>query len=257
MKLKDNVALITGAAQGIGEAYALRFAREGAKVAVADLNADKGNAVVETIRKTGAEAIFVKVDVSSEESTAAMAKAVVDQWGRIDTLIANAAIFYDIDNNNHSYAYLRKIFDVNYFGSWLSARAAYTYMKKQGKGSIILQSSDAAYMRFAVQHEETLPSFHYSITKASISALTHFIAATAGPHGVRCNCISPGPTMTEATKKTVPEEMLQMIVNFMMHIKRPLEPEDLAGPAVFLASDDSAMITGQVVCVDGGMIMLG
>jgi 3-oxoacyl-[acyl-carrier protein] reductase len=186
-----------------------------------------------------------------------MARTVADKWGRIDTLIANAAIFYDIDNLNHSFAYLKKIFDVNYFGVWLSARAVYPYMKKQGKGSIITQSSGAAYMHTYVPHDDDLPSFHYSATKAAISALTHFIAGAGGPHGIRCNSIAPGPTMTEATKKGVPKEIMDMIINMMMALKRPLEPEDLAGTAVFLASDDSAMVTGQVFCVDGGMIMLG
>jgi NAD(P)-dependent dehydrogenase (short-subunit alcohol dehydrogenase family) len=257
MRLKDNVAIITGAGQGIGEAYATRFAQEGARVAVADINADKGEAVAANLRKTGADAIFVKVDVSNEDDTRKMAKTVADKWGRIDTLIANAAIFYDIDNTNQSYAYLRKIFDVNYFGVWLSARAVYPYMKKQNKGSIITQSSGAAYMHPYMPHDDELPSFHYSVTKASISALTHFIAGAVGMHGVRCNCISPGPTMTEATKKTVSEDIMNYIINMMMALKRPLDPSDLAGTAVFLASDDSAMITGQVFCVDGGMIMLG
>jgi 3-oxoacyl-[acyl-carrier protein] reductase len=257
MRLKDNVAIVTGAGQGIGEAYARRFAAEGAKVALADVN-EKGEAVAEALRKEGGDAIFVKVDVSSEDDTRKMARTVADRWGRIDTLVANAAIFYGLDGTDHSYAYLRKIFDVNYFGVWLSARAVYPYMKRQGKGSIITQSSTAAYFRSGMQGDyEELPSFHYSVTKAAVSALTHFIAGAGGPHGVRCNAIAPGPTTTEALKKTVSEEMIQMIVNLTMAIKHPLAPQDLTGAAVFLASDDSSMITGQVLCVDGGMIMLG
>ena len=152
MKLQDNVTIITGAGQGIGEAYAHRFVDEGARVAVADINREKGEAVAEALRARGGDAFFVPVDVSSEDDTRKMAQAVVDKWGRIDTLIANAAIFYDIDNLNHSYTYLRKIFDVNFFGVWLSARAVYPFMKRQGKGSIITQSSGAAYMHPYVQH---------------------------------------------------------------------------------------------------------
>lgn len=257
MKLEDNVTIITGAAQGIGEAYARRFVAEGARVALADINAEKAEAVAEDLRRGGGDAIALPVDVSSEESTAAMASAVAEKWGRIDTLIANAAIYHDIDNQNHSFAYLKKIFDVNYFGTWLTVRAVYPYMKRQGKGSIITQSSDAAFMRFPVPHQDELPSFHYSVTKAAVNALTHFLAATCGPHGVRCNAISPGPTMTEATLKTVPKEMIDMLVQGMMCLKRPLEAEDLCGTAVFLASEDSAMITGQVICVNGGLVMLG
>ena len=257
MRLEGNVTVITGAGQGIGEAYARAFVAEGAKVAIADINGEKGEAVAEDLRKGGAEAIFVPVDVSSEDATKAMAQAVIDEFGRIDTCIANAAIYYDIDNTNHSLEYLKKIFDVNYFGSWLTLRAVYPQMKKQGKGSFITQTSDAAYLRFPVPHDDVLPSFHYSVTKAAISAMTHFVAATVGPNGVRCNAISPGPTMTEATKRTVSEDMINALVHGMMALKRPLQADDLTGTAIFLASDDSAMITGQVLSVNGGMVMHG
>mgnify|MGYP001304163080 CR=1 FL=1 len=257
MRLKDNVTVITGAAQGIGEAYARRFVAEGARVAVADINLDKAAKVAEDLRRGGGDALAIAVDVSSEESTRAMAAQAVERWGRIDTLIANAAIYHDTENQNHSLECMKKIFEVNYFGPWLWARACYPAMKKQGKGSIITQSSDAAYIRFGIPHEDLLPSYHYSVTKAAVNALTHFLAATCGPHGVRCNAISPGPTQTEATLKTVPRPMIDMLVQGMMAIKRPLEAEDLCGAAVFLASDDSAMITGQVLCVNGGLTMLG
>lgn len=257
MRLEGNVAVITGAGQGIGEAYAHAFVDEGARVAVADINRDKGEAVAEALRAKGGDASFVSVDVSSEDATRAMAQAVVDKWGRIDTAIANAAIYYDIDNTNHSLEYLKKIFDVNYFGTWLTLRAAYEHMRKQGSGSLITQTSDAAYLRFPTPHEGDLPSFHYGVTKAAISALTHFVAATVGPFGVRCNAISPGPTMTEATKKTVSEDMINALVQGMMALKRPLEADDLTGTAVFLASEESAMITGQVLSVNGGLVMHG
>ena len=257
MRLEGNVTVITGAGQGIGEAYARAFVAEGARVAIADINREKGEAVAADLRSAGADALFVPVDVSSEDDTKAMAKAVVDHFGRIDTCIANAAIYYDIDNGNHSLEYLKKIFDVNYFGTWLTLRAVYPQMRKQGKGSIITQTSDAAYLRFPVPHEDELPSFHYSVTKAAISAMTHFIAATIGSNGVRCNAISPGPTMTEATKKTVPDEMINALVQGMMALKRPLQVDDLTGTAVFLASEESAMITGQVFSVNGGMVMHG
>jgi 3-oxoacyl-[acyl-carrier protein] reductase len=258
MKLDGNVAIVTGGAQGIGEAYVRRFVREGARVAIADLNIEKAEALARELERSGGQTIAVKVDVSSEEDTRRMARAVADRWDRIDTLIANAAIYYDIDNTDRSFEYLRRIFSVNYFGVWLSARAVYPYMKRQGKGSIITQSSTAAYLHsYVAQPDDELPSFHYSSAKAAVCALTHFIAGAGGPHGVRCNSIAPGPTMTDATKKIVPEDILQMIVNAMMAIKHPLEADDLTGAAVFLASDDSSMITGQVLCVDGGMIMLG
>ena len=254
MRLKDKVAIVTGAGQGIGEAYARRFAEEGARVVVADINAEKGAAVARAI---GGSAVFERVDVSSEPDTRRLAQVVADRCGRIDVLLNNAAIFYGIDNANHSYEYLRKIFDVNYFGTWLMCRAVFPQMQKAGGGSVINQSSSAAWMHPDIPFEDELPSFHYSVTKAAINAMTHYMAGCVGKFGIRVNVIAPGPTMTEATKQLVSEDIMGMIVNFMMAIHRPLEPADLTGTAVWLASDDSKMVTGQCIPVDGGMIMLG
>ena len=252
MKLDGKVAIITGAAQGIGEAYARRFAKEGARVVVADVNADKGQAVA---REVGA--VFERVDVSSEDDTKRLTAAVAARFGRIDVLLNNAAIFYGIDNQDTTYAYLRKIFDVNYFGTWLMCRAVFPHMRDAGGGSIINQSSSAAYMHPEYPIEGDLPSFHYSVTKAAMNAMTHYMAGSCGRFGIRVNAIAPGPTMTEATKQGVPEHIMELIINFQMAIHRALEPDDLTGTAVWLASDDSKMVTGQVIPVDGGMIMLG
>jgi 3-oxoacyl-[acyl-carrier protein] reductase len=253
MRLQGKVAIITGAAQGIGEAYARRFAEEGAQVVVADVNADKGGAVARAIG-----GIFEPVDVSSEDDTKRLVGAVVDRLGRIDVLLNNAAIFYGIDNQNTSFAYLRKIFEVNYFGAWLMCRAAFPHMRDGGGGSIINQSSSAAFLHpeYPIEGDE-LPSFHYSVTKAALNAMTHYMAGCVGRWNIRVNAICPGPTMTEATKQIVPEHFLEMIVQFQMAIHRPLQPDDLTGTAVWLASDDAKMVTGQVIPVDGGMVMLG
>jgi NAD(P)-dependent dehydrogenase (short-subunit alcohol dehydrogenase family) len=254
MRLKDKVSIITGAGQGIGEAYAIRFAKEGAKVVVADINEEKGRAVAAAI---GGDAVFERLDVSSEEDTKRLAKAVHDRFGRIDVLINNAAIFYGIENFNSSFEYLKKIFDVNYFGTWLMCRAVFPYMEQQNSGCVINQSSSAAWMHPNMPMPDGLPSFHYSVTKAAINAMTHFMAGSVGVCGIRVNAIAPGPTMTDATKMVVTPDVMEMIVNMMMAIKRPLEPDDLTGTAVWLASDDAKMVTGQCIPVDGGMIMLG
>ena len=255
MKLKGKIALITGAGQGIGEAYAKRFAAEGATVVVADINAEKGQAVAQAL---GTPHRFEKLDVSNEDDTKRITQAVFDTFGKIDVLLNNAAIFYGIDNFDTSFAYLRKIFDVNYFGTWLMSRAVFPFMAKSGGGSVINQSSSAAWLHpeYPVMDDQ-LPSFHYSVTKAAINGMTHFMAGTVGRYNIRVNAIAPGPTMTEATKQGVPEAYLQYIIDMQMAIHRALEPDDLTGTAVWLASDDSKMVTGQVIPVDGGMVMLG
>ncbi|MGH2794016.1 MAG: SDR family NAD(P)-dependent oxidoreductase [Actinomycetota bacterium] len=260
-RLEGKVAIITGAGQGIGRAYALRFAQEGAKVAVADLNEPNAQTVAKEIEAAGGEAIAVLVDVSDEDSAQAMADSVVARWGRIDVLVNNAGIFYDLDQRNKSLAYLKKVLDVNMIGPWLCMRAVFPTMRAQGKGKIINQSSGAAWMYamsgYAMNQETAeVPSFNYSISKAGVNAYTHHMAAAFGQFGINVNAIAPGVTMTEATKKHVPEGMMGAI-KMMSALRRTLEPEDITGTAVFLASDDSDAVTGQVIPVDAGVSMLG
>jgi 3-oxoacyl-[acyl-carrier protein] reductase len=258
-RLEGKVAIITGAGQGIGRAYALRFVEEGAKVAVADLNHANAEAVA---KELGTErALAVHVDVSDEVSTGEMANSVADEWGRIDVLVNNAGIFFDLEQSNNSLAYLKKVLDVNMIGPWLCARAVFPTMKAQGKGKIINQSSGAAWMYamagYAMNKDSTeLPSYHYSVSKAGVNAYTHFMAAALGQFGINVNAIAPGVTMTDATRKHVPEGMMGAI-KMMSALRRTLEPEDITGTAVFLASDDSDAVTGQVIPVDAGVSMLG
>ena len=260
-RLEDKVAIITGAGQGIGRAYALRFAAEGAKVAVADINDTNAEQVTKEIEAAGGEAITVKVDVADEDSTKAMAKATLDRWGRIDILINNAGIFFDLEQKNNTLEYLKHVLAVNMIGPWLCIRAVFPTMKKQGKGKIVNQSSGAAWLYamsgYAIDKEsDELPSYNYSVSKAGVNAYTHHMAAALGQFGINVNAIAPGVTMTEATKKHVPEAMMGAL-KMMSALRRTLEPEEIASAAVFLASDESDAITGQVLPVDAGVAMLG
>ncbi|MGZ4120134.1 MAG: SDR family NAD(P)-dependent oxidoreductase [Actinomycetota bacterium] len=261
MKLEGKVAIVTGAGQGLGRAYSIRFAAEGAKVAVADINDANAEQVAKEIEATGAETMAVHVDVADEASTQAMAEAVVARWGRIDILMNNAGIFFDLEQTNNSLDYLRKVLDVNMIGPWLCTRAVLPTMRAQGKGKIINQSSGAAWMYamagYALNPEVgELPSFHYSLSKAGVNAYTHYMAAALGQFGINVNAIAPGVTMTEATRKHVPEAMMGAI-KMMSALRRTLEPEEITGTAVYLASDDSDAVTGQVIPVDAGVTMLG
>ena len=254
-RLQDKVAIITGAGQGIGLAYAERFLGEGAKVVVAELSEERAERAMKQLDGQG-DAIFVPTDISDPQSAEACAKATVAHFGTLDILVNNAALYHDIDNADASYEYLLKVMNVNQHGAWLMARACAPTMVEKRWGRIINQSSGAAYSYMF----PPMPEFHgvgnfsYSITKWGIVGLTKFLAAQLGQYNVTVNCIAPGVTMTEATKKVVPE-MFRDGMTMMTAMKQTLEPEDLAGAAVFFASDDARLCTGQTLVIDGGLAM--
>ena len=255
MRLEGKVAIITGAGQGIGKAYAARFLDEGAKVVIADYSDERGESALAELKDRG-EVVFVPTDISVDESAHDCVRQTVERFGTVDVLVNNAALYYDIDNTDNSPEYLKRVFDVNLHGAWFMSRAVTPTMCEKRWGRIINQSSGAAYIYLmppqATFHE--LGAFTYSQTKWGLVGLTKFMAGQLGQYNVLVNCIAPGVTMTEATKKIVPEEFMGM-VTMMSAMKRTLEPEDLAGTAVFFASDDANFVTGQVLCVDGGACM--
>lgn len=257
-RLEGRVAIITGAGQGIGLAYADRFLAEGAKVVVADISDERGKSALDvlTAKHSADDVVLVQVDISDEQSTKDCVKQTLDAFGTVDVLLNNAALYYDIDNMNNDYDYLQKVFAVNLHGAWLMSRAAAPVMVEKGGGRIINQSSAAAYMYMVPPAPEftEVSAFTYSQTKWGMVGLTKFLAAQLGAYNITVNCIAPGLTMTEATKKIVPEEFLPM-VTMMTAMKRALEPEDLTGAAVFFASDDAAFVSGQTLVVDGGGAM--
>jgi 3-oxoacyl-[acyl-carrier protein] reductase len=255
-RLQDKVAIITGAGQGIGLAYAHRFLAEGAKVVVAEIDQARAEHAMRELSGEG-DAIFVRTDIADEASAQRCVEETVKAFGTVHVLVNNAALYYDIDNFDPSYEYLQKVTAVNQHGAWLMAKAAAPVMAAQRYGRIVNQSSGAAYAyTFPAFGDEFtgLGNFSYSITKWGVIGLTKFMAAQLGRWNITVNCIAPGITMTEATKKIVPDFFIQGMTE-QTAMKRTLEPEDLAGAAVFFASDDARFCTGQTLVIDGGLAM--
>jgi 3-oxoacyl-[acyl-carrier protein] reductase len=253
-RLEDKVAIITGAGQGIGLAYAERFLSEGAKVVVAEISDDRAERAMKQLDATG-DAIFVRTDISDPASAHSCVEQAVAAFGTVHILVNNAALYYDIDNFDPSFEYLQKVVSVNQHGAWLMSRAVAPVMVEQQYGRIINQSSGAAYMYTMPEMPfGGLGNYSYSITKWGIVGLTKLMAGQLGQYNVTVNCICPGVTMTEATKKIVPDFYINGLTS-QSAMKRALEPEDLAGACVFFASDDAAFVTGQVLVVDGGLCM--
>jgi NAD(P)-dependent dehydrogenase (short-subunit alcohol dehydrogenase family) len=243
MRFENKVVVVTGAAQGIGEAYAKALGAEGASVVVADLNTESGERVAKEIEAAGGRAIFVHTDVSSAESATAMAARAVEELGGIDLLVNNAAIYGDMKFDlliSVDWDYYRKFMSVNMDGALVVTRAVYPHMQKRGGGSIVNQSSTAAY----------LYSGFYGLAKVGVNGLTQQLAHELGGMKIRVNAIAPGPTDTEATRTQAGDAAKELVKG--MALKRMGQTGDMVGACLFLLSDESAWITGQIIAVDGG-----
>jgi NAD(P)-dependent dehydrogenase (short-subunit alcohol dehydrogenase family) len=242
-RFENKVVVVTGAAQGIGEAYARALAAEGAAVVVADVNAEAGELVAKAIEADGGRAIFVQCDVSSAESAEAMAARTVEEFGGIDGLVNNAAIYGTMQFDlliTVDWDYYKKFMSVNMDGALVVTRAVYPHLQKRGGGSIVNQSSTAAY----------LYSGFYGLAKTGVNGLTQQLAHELGGMKIRVNAIAPGPTDTAATRTQAGDAAKELVKG--LAIKRMGQPEDMVGACLFLLSDESAWVTGQILAVDGG-----
>jgi len=247
MQFTDKVAIVTGAGGGIGQAYAEALAKQGAAVAVADIDADGAERVAAGITAGGGTAMPVSVDVSDPDSAAAMADRAATEFGGIDYLVNNAAIFGGMKLDmllTVDWSYYKRFMSVNLDGALICTRAVYKKMAQRGGGAIVNQSSTAAW----------LYANYYGLAKAGVNSLTQQLSRELGWQNIRVNAIAPGPIDTEANRTTTPKQMVADIVS-RIPLSRMGQPEDLVGMCLFLLSDEARWITGQIFTVDGGQII--
>ena len=246
--LDGRVAMVTGGASGIGRASARALAREGARVLVADIADERGEATVAEIRAAGGEAAFRRCDVTRAEDVAAAVEECEADLGGLDVLHNNAA--YLLGEGDGSITELtlegwERAFAVNTRGVMLGCKYAVPAMRRRGGGSIVNTSSGSA-----LQGDITLTA--YGASKGAVNTLTRYVAAQHGKEGIRCNAIAPGLIKTEGVRLGMPPERIRRIEAHTL-TPRSGEPEDIAEMVVFLASDAAAFVTGQVISVDGGI----
>lgn len=246
MRLAEKVAIITGGGRGIGEATALKFAKEGAKVAVADVNKEDIDQTVQAITEAGGEAIGMVVDVTNVEQVENMVTETVQRFGSVDIVVNNAGITADAQLIKMEEAQWDRVIDVNLKGVFNVAQAAAKLMKEQKSGVILNASSVVGlYGNFG--------QTNYAATKWGVIGMTKTWAKELGRFGIRVNAVAPGFIMTPMVQK-MPEKVLDM-----MKGKSPLgmlgEPEDIANAYTFLASDEARYVTGTVLSVDGGVVL--
>jgi 3-oxoacyl-[acyl-carrier protein] reductase len=251
-RLEGKVAIITGAASGMGKATAIKYCQEGAKVVIADIS-DEGQKTAEEINSYGGDAYFVKTDVSNYESIQNLVKETVERYGKIDILYNNAALpqktkpFYETSQDE-----FERIFDVNVTGPFLLCKEVYPEFKKVGGGVYLATASLGGVFPRA-------GSIAYSPTKAAIINMYKVLASELAKDNIRANVILPGPTETPMLKKfmepgrdQLSDKELAQNVSGSMPLGRLVQPGDIADAAVFLASDEASMITGETLLVDGG-----
>jgi len=250
MKLKDKIALVTGSSRGVGRSVALGFAKQGANLVVNyTSNENAANEVVETIQSMGGKAIAVKADVAQKAEAENLVNSAIDTFGRLDILVNNAGFTRPSMMIKMTEDQWDQVVDIHLKGAFLCAQAAGLHMKEQKSGKIINVTSVAGIVG-------TVGQINYSAAKGGIISMTKSIARELARYNVCANVISLGIVATDMTEKIRSDEKLKEIYMNRILLKRFAEADDIAPAFVFLASDESNYITGQLLCVDGGYGMI-
>ena len=248
-RLQDQVAIVTGAAQGMGAAIAGRLAAEGAKVVVSDINLQKGAAVAEGINAAAnSSALAMKTDVTKEDEVAEMVETTIEHYGTVTILVNNAGILYPTRIDNVTKAEWDEVLDVNLNGSFLCSKAVLPIMKANKFGRIVNMSSSAG------RSVSTLGGVHYTAAKAGVLGLTRGMAKEVAPFGITVNAICPGLIDTEMARENCSPEQLRAYEE-SFPIPRLGTPDEVAQLIVFLATD-AAYITGASIDINGGDLMM-
>lgn len=245
MGFKDKVAVVTGSAQGIGEAVARKLAMEGADVVIVDVDIKAAERVASSIDNINNEVLAVKCDVSNEEDVKKLFKQVIDRFGRLDILVNNAGINRDAMLTKMTLENWEKVIAVDLTGVFLCSREASVIMKEQNYGKIVNVSSVAA--------RGNIGQSNYSAAKAGVVGLTKTMAKELGRYNINVNCVQPGFTLTQMTT-SLPEKIKEQFIK-QIPLGRACEPKEQASVIAFLASDESSYMTGKVLEVDGGLLM--
>jgi len=243
--IKGKNCLVTGSGQGIGKGIALAFAKEGCNMVISDVNEETGLATVKEIEALGVKAIFIKADVSNEDSVKAMFEEIEKKLGTLDILVNNAGISpknYNFDDI--PFGEFEKVLDVNLTGSYLCAKYAYKHMKDKGWGRIVNMSSSSGVFGANVA------GVHYSASKGGIIAMTKTLSKRMGPDAITVNCVAPGRINTPMTVKTPPEVAEK--IRQQISLRRNGDVEEIATVILFLASNMASYVTGTCVEITGG-----
>lgn len=247
MRLNDKVALISGAAHGMGEATARLFAREGAKVIIADVLEREGETVAQSIVTSGGNAIFVRLDVAEEPQWIAAMAAIIARYGRLDVLVNNAGISGAVPDRM-STEYFDRLMSINARGTFLGVKYAVAEMQKTGGGAIVNLSSISGFVGQAFVH------MGYNAAKAAIRVLTKSAAVQYGKDGIRVNSVHPGMMPPMLTSVTAADPALREKVLATVPLGRAGTADEAACAVLFLASDEASYITGTELVVDGGYL---